>query len=217
MKVAIVEPSALIRELMIDICQNTLGFQVELLSPELGGQSAPYLPEAELYLLSLNLAGGTGLYFAKKIQASRLGCRIILTFPWRDSRALVADREIMPHGLVELSQVNSTELTAIISNVAAGRRIRQVSREFEQLNRGRSLSLKMLSPYEQELLVLFAQAMTDEEAARSVGISPATMQSRRRDIMRKLNLRSTPKLMRFALVSGYSHPQEWSALEAVSA
>jgi len=52
-----------------------------------------------------------------------------------------------------------------------------------------------LSQYERDLLRLMVYGMDDREIASSVGISPYTVQSRRRDILLKTGQHSTAKLI----------------------
>lgn len=54
-----------------------------------------------------------------------------------------------------------------------------------------------LSQYERDILRLIVYGMDDREIARAVGISPATAQSRRRDLLIKTGQHSSPKLIAF--------------------
>jgi DNA-binding CsgD family transcriptional regulator len=55
---------------------------------------------------------------------------------------------------------------------------------------------------------MIGESKSDDEIATILGISPATMQSRRRDIMRKLDVHTTPKLIHFAIVNGLTRPEQ---------
>ena len=57
---------------------------------------------------------------------------------------------------------------------------------------------------QQRILVLLGNARTDAEIAEMTDLTPATVQSRRRDIMRKLNIHSTPKLIQYANEMGFA-------------
>jgi DNA-binding CsgD family transcriptional regulator len=66
----------------------------------------------------------------------------------------------------------------------------------------------VLSDYEVRVLSMIGESKSDEEIGSILGISPATVQSRRRDIMRKLDVHSTPKLIHYAIVNGLTRPEQ---------
>ena len=65
-----------------------------------------------------------------------------------------------------------------------------------------------LSDREREVLRLIAQGNTSAEIARSLNISPYTVQSHRDHIMEKLNLHSKADLIKYANRKGLLPPDE---------
>ncbi len=59
-----------------------------------------------------------------------------------------------------------------------------------------------LTSREQVVLDMLAKGASNKECANTLGISARTVETHRRNIKTKLNLRSTPALIRFALDSG---------------
>jgi two-component system, NarL family, response regulator NreC len=59
-----------------------------------------------------------------------------------------------------------------------------------------------LTPREREVLHLAARGLTNREIATALFISPRTVETRRANLMRKLNLRTQADLIRFALQRG---------------
>lgn len=59
-----------------------------------------------------------------------------------------------------------------------------------------------LTGREQVVLDMLAKGASNKECANTLGISARTVETHRRNIKQKLNLRSTPALIRFALDSG---------------
>ena len=55
---------------------------------------------------------------------------------------------------------------------------------------------------------MIGESKTDEEIAAVLNISPATVQSRRRDIMSKLDVHTTPKLIHYAIVNGLTRVEQ---------
>jgi two-component system response regulator NreC len=65
--------------------------------------------------------------------------------------------------------------------------------------KGDSRQEQNLSARELEVLKLFAQSMTNSEIAENLFISIRTVETHKNNIMRKLNLRTTVDMVKFAL------------------
>jgi DNA-binding NarL/FixJ family response regulator len=63
---------------------------------------------------------------------------------------------------------------------------------------------KLLSNREQEVLVCIAHSMSDQETAQQLGLSRLTAQTHRRNIMHKLGIGRTPKLIRWCIDKGFN-------------
>lgn len=74
-----------------------------------------------------------------------------------------------------------------------------LSQEREQENKP---MLDGLTDREQEVLSLLAEGATNDEIAKSLVISPKTVERHRENIMRKLNLHSRAELVRYAIRKG---------------
>ena len=72
----------------------------------------------------------------------------------------------------------------------------------KRLRRSGTAFFKLLSARQQEILLWIAQSLTDEEIAAQLGLSVSTAKTHRREIMRKLDVSSTPKLIRYGLELG---------------
>lgn len=68
--------------------------------------------------------------------------------------------------------------------------------------RGPDAHEKTLTPWERTILGLIGLGLSDDEIARKISVAPRTVQGHRSHILRKLNLRGTPKLMAYALAHG---------------
>jgi DNA-binding NarL/FixJ family response regulator len=64
-----------------------------------------------------------------------------------------------------------------------------------------------LTKREQEILKLLANAHTTQEIAEKLFISPHTVDTHRKNLLSKLNLKSTPALVKYALENGYNDPK----------
>ena len=66
--------------------------------------------------------------------------------------------------------------------------------------------VRLLSSREQEVLCLIGAGMDNDEIGCRFKLSPATVQTHRRNLFRKLGIHDTPSLMRYALEQGFWNP-----------
>jgi len=62
----------------------------------------------------------------------------------------------------------------------------------------------VLSERERAVLSLIGQGLSDEEIGERLTLSARTVQSHRSNILRKLGLKNTPKLIAFAIEHGFT-------------
>jgi DNA-binding NarL/FixJ family response regulator len=67
--------------------------------------------------------------------------------------------------------------------------------------------LEKLTSRQREILQLIAESRTTKEIAGELGVSAKTVEFHRAELMKRLNLRDIPALVRFALQSGLAHPE----------
>jgi DNA-binding NarL/FixJ family response regulator len=65
---------------------------------------------------------------------------------------------------------------------------------------------RILSGREQEILCFVGEGLDNEEIGKRLKLSPATVQTHRRNLFRKLGIHDTPSLMRYALEQGFWQP-----------
>jgi DNA-binding NarL/FixJ family response regulator len=74
---------------------------------------------------------------------------------------------------------------------------------------------KVLSDRERAVLSLIGQGLTDEEIGERIDVSFRTVQTHRSRILRKLGIKSTPKLIAFAIENGFTRVQSKRGTEPV--
>jgi len=62
---------------------------------------------------------------------------------------------------------------------------------------------RLLSEREQEILSMIGEGMDNDEIGSKLSLSPATVQTHRRNLFKKLNIHDTPALMRYAFEQGF--------------
>ena len=164
----------------------------------------------ELLLLDFSLPDGNGLEWAKTILEEFPDLKILGVSAHRDPWTMLLVQRIGLHGFVDKHEQRTEVLTEAILAVLAGRiyYVPVVNEATAKLRRDPKAFIRVLSDYELRILSLIGESMSDEEIATLLNISPTTMQSRRRDIMRKIDVHTTPKLIHFAIVNGLTRPDQ---------
>jgi DNA-binding NarL/FixJ family response regulator len=92
----------------------------------------------------------------------------------------------------------------------------RVERSFRELIKEPTAFYKTLSPREEQLVKLFGKGLTNGEIAEQLGLSEATVQGHRRNVMAKVGVRSTPDLIIWAIQNGFVRGRQISRLDPVS-
>lgn len=163
-----------------------------------------------LLLLDFSLPDGSGLEAAKTLLKEFHGMKILGISSHRDPWTLLQVQRMGLHGFVDKHDQRPEVLTQAITAVLSGHVYYTpvVNEATASLRRDPNAFIRVLSDYEMQILSLIGQSKTDEEIGALLNISPATTQSRRRDIMKKLNIHTTPKLIHFAIVNGLTRPEQ---------
>lgn len=210
----IIEDQRLVAEFFTLHCQS-LGLKVVATCATVQeGQEQVRKLEPALVLLDFSLTDGSGLELAKTLLAERPELKIIGVSSHRDPWTMLQVQRMGLHGFVDKHEQRPEVLSEAIRAVLAGRiyYTAVVNEATANLRRDPRAFIRVLSDYELRILSLIGESKSDEEIATMLGVSPATMQSRRRDIMNKLDVHTTPKLIHYAIVNGLTRPEQlnWS-------
>jgi DNA-binding NarL/FixJ family response regulator len=163
----------------------------------------------ELVLLDISLPDGDGLEIAKRIKVLSPGSKILAISSHRDPWTMLQVQRVGLHGFVDKTDQKPDVISEAIDAVLAGRIYYTpvVHESSASIRRDPKAFIRVLSDYETQILSLIGRSMTDDEISVVLGISPSTVQSRRRDIMRKLDIHSTPKLIHYAITNGLTRTE----------
>jgi len=206
----VIEDQRLVAEFFVMHCRS-IGLLVEAPCPTLReGLAAVRRNPPALVLLDFSLPDGNGLDAAKTILTEFPEIRIIGVSSHRDPWTMLQVQRLGLHGFVDKHEQRPQILTDAIRAVLSGRvyYVPLVNEATANLRRDPKAFIRVLSDYEVRILSMIGESKSDDEIATILGISPATMQSRRRDIMRKLDIHTTPKLIHFAIVNGLTRPEQ---------
>lgn len=164
----------------------------------------------DLLLLDISLPDGDGLELAKKLLQESPLLKILAISAHRDPWTMLQVQRLNLHGFVDKHEQRLEVLTEAIAAVLRGKTFYTpvVQKSSACLRRDPNAFYRVLSDYETRILSLIGEAKNDREIALILKISPWTVQSRRRDIMSKLDIHATPKLIQFAIVNGLTRAEQ---------
>jgi DNA-binding NarL/FixJ family response regulator len=209
-RVIIVEDQRLVAEFFALHCRD-LGLQVLRRCPSVAeGLAAIREHRPDLVLMDISLPDGDGLELARTILSERPQTKILGISSHRDPWTMLQVQRVGLHGFVDKNEQRPEVLSEAIQAVLDGRVYYTsiVNESSAVIRRDPKAFNRVLSDYETRILSMIGESKTDDEIGVVLGISPATVQSRRRDIMSKLNVHTTPKLIYFAIVNGLTRAEQ---------
>lgn len=190
------------RDLRLQVLQQCAGYQE--------GLAAIRLHKPDLVLLDISLPDGDGLELAKTVIEELPRVKILAISSHHDPWTMLQVQRIGIHGFVDKNDQRPEILSEAMLSVLGGRVYYTpvVNQSSATIRRDPKSFIRVLSDYETRILSMIGESKTDDEIATVLAISPATVQSRRRDIMRKLDIHSTPKLIHYAIVNGLTRAEQ---------
>ena len=164
------------------------------------------LQEPELVLLDMDLPDMDGFQVADKITKLYPRLRILAVSSRNDEYTLYRVLRSGLFGFVDKTNQGLASLELAIREALEWRPYYSASvHQVNLAQRGDSKAFsKLLTAREQELLCMFGVGMRNEEIGEKLNLSPQTVQGHRRNIMSKLDIPSTPELIRYAMKKGFS-------------
>jgi DNA-binding NarL/FixJ family response regulator len=209
-RVVIVEDQRIVAEFFTYHCRD-LGLQVlQACGTCKDGLAAIRKHRPDLVLMDISLPDGDGLDMAKIVLDELSSVKILAISSHRDPWTMLQVQRIGLHGFVDKNEQRPEVLSEAIHAVLGGRVYYTpiVNESSASIRRDPKAFIRVLSDYETRILSMIGESKTDDEIATVLSISPATVQSRRRDIMRKLDIHTTPKLIHYAIVNGLTRAEQ---------
>lgn len=211
----IVEDPGLLRDALVEALRANARFELAGFTDAIASARQMAIDlRADVVLTDLLLAAGSTIDLLRSLRDENPGMRTVVLTSLRDGFAVRDALALGVSGYVLKTQ-SMCELVEAIESVMAGRRYLppQLADRLEMLEhqvRGTNGSaeapggrgLERLSPRELEVLRLVAAGHTTAEIARSLSISIKTIDTHRSNMYRKLALRNSVDLVRFASLRG---------------
>jgi DNA-binding NarL/FixJ family response regulator len=163
----------------------------------------------DLAILDVAMPRLTGLQATREIKALAPGIDVLILSMHDDERYLFEALKAGASGYVLKQKADQDLVDAVravgrgesfLTNSALGSLVR------EWMADASSGPREPLSPREQEVLKLIAEAHTNREISDLLGLSAKTVESHRASILRKLGMRDRVELVRYAIRRGLIEP-----------
>lgn len=186
------------------ICQHAFP-QAEVVACSSGRAALAALraQRADLFLLTLTFADVDGIDLLETIMHENLARRVLICCRRRDEHSLHRLRNARFDGILDTLTENIDTLLEALQTVACGRAY--VSPAFRHTVIDRLVPSELwqqLTLAEIRVLKVIGDGSDDLEAAAALELSAATVQTHRRNIMRKFGVKSSAKLVREAIRLG---------------
>ncbi|MEX2604890.1 MAG: response regulator transcription factor [Gracilimonas sp.] len=160
----------------------------------------------QLCILSFTMPEMEGILIANKIIDKFPDANILLLADNTDQKTLNEFLDSGAFGLIHKS-AHHLELIDAAQKVAEGERFlgkqfsKMMTKEYIRLARKKKRPdpIKSITKREREVLSLLTEGLTSTEIAKKLYISPRTVEKHRTNLLKKLNLKNTAALVRFAM------------------
>jgi len=165
---------------------------------------------ADLVIMDISMPHLRGLEALREIRKSHPDLRVLFLTMHKELEYMRAAIQAGAEGYL-LKEDADTDLFKAIESIRKGGRylspLLSSSAAYELL-RGRVTGKTKSAPddltlREREVLTLIAEGTSSREIATRLFISPRTVEHHRENMMRKLNVRSTAQLVKYAITRGY--------------
>lgn len=213
MRIVIVEDHLMFREVLRKVCVAELHHQVV---GEAGdGKVAVKLVremQPDLVLLDLHLPGLDGFGVIESIRKDSPETRVLVLSSHCDEYTVYNSERAHVAGFVDKNTNSVATLKSAIGDIAKGKA--WFSEAFLKIKAARRRDPKsfdkLLTKREGAILALIGQSLTDAEIGRRLEISWQTVEKHRFNLLKKLDLKSTAELARYAQEHGFTLTAEQS-------
>lgn len=211
MRVLVIEDQTMVRELLVLACGQALP---KARTTAAGTRAAALASCREappdLVILDLVLPDGDGLDLLPELFALAPSAKVIALSSHIDEFTLHRALGSRVHGILDKNEQPVRILREAIAAVLDGRQyVSSLVQRLKASVRANPAAFdKILSDREQGVLRLIGEGLKNDEVAARLKISVSTAKNHRLNIMAKLDMHSTPQLIRYAIEKGFTRIPE---------
>lgn len=207
-KVFIVDDHNIVREGLKTLMDRTA--QIKIVGEAADGLNAVKLikeTNPDVVIMDIGLPGLNGIEVTRKVLEEHKQIKVIMLSMHTDKRFLMESFKAGAKGFI-LKECLFEELIQAIQTVAQGRTylgpkiVDGVMRDYISQAENSPSVFSLLSSKEREVLQMLAEGCNTKSIAAQLNISVKTVESRRMQLMEKLNLHSVAELTKYAIREG---------------
>lgn len=208
-RILIADDHKILREGLKSLLEKQPDFAVVAEAQDgLGAISAAKKHKPDIAILDIGMPDLNGIEVTRRIRSEMADTRVIALSMHADRRFVMGILEAGANGYL-LKDSAFAELISAVTTVAKGKMYLSpsiaetvVKNSLEKLDRKNEGSSVLLSGREREVLQMIAEGKSTKEIALKLFVSTKTVETHRKQIMDKLNIRTVAGLTKYAIREG---------------
>ena len=153
---------------------------------------------ADVILMDINLPDMNGIDLCKEIKTKYPGIMVLALSTFNQGSYVTKMMENGASGYV-VKNADKKELLEAIREVSKGKIYLSFEAGQAMRKNNESVQIPAITRREKEILVLIAEGFTNPEIANKLFVSSSTVDSHRKNLLAKLNVKNTASLIKFAM------------------
>jgi DNA-binding NarL/FixJ family response regulator len=198
-RVFVVDDHPLVQEGMRSLLGNEKG--IEICGYAMTAQSCLGFfayNSADVILMDINLPDMNGIDLCKEIKTKYPGIMVLALSTFNQGSYVTKMIENGASGYV-VKNADKKELLEAIYQVSKGKTYLSFEAGQAMRKNNESAQIPVITRREKEILVLIAEGLTNPEIASKLFVSSSTVDSHRKNLLAKLNVKNTAALVKFAM------------------
>lgn len=198
-RVFVVDDHPLVQEGMRSLLGNEKG--IEICGYAMTAQSCLGFfahNSADVILMDINLPDMNGIDLCKEIKTKYPGIMVLALSTFNQGSYVTKMIENGASGYV-VKNADKKELLEAIHEVSKGKTWLSFEAGQAMRKNNESAQIPVITRREKEILILIAEGLTNPEIASKLFVSSSTVDSHRKNLLAKLNVKNTASLVKFAM------------------
>ena len=170
--------------------------------------------KADVLILDISMPKKDGIETLKEFNEKQLPCNVIILSSYDDLKIIKEVMKLGAKGYLTKNCAGENIIEAVEAvyqgqeyfSDAVRQKIFNTFKDNPKLNPNAIIENPLLSPRELEIIVLIALEYSGKEISEKLFISAHTVETHRKNIMKKLNIKSTIGLVKYALKNNLINP-----------